>query len=100
MLCVPVLVGDVCDAIVGQSFTSVEQYECGIAKNGPVLCNWSIDLSANGDYLWMYSDLGEGGTYACKDGEIYLANNSVLEVSYDADSGILTWDGIEYTAAE
>lgn len=97
-LCVPVSQGDDCDAIVGHTFASVEQYECGLAKNGPVLCNWTVDFAANGDYLWMYSDLGEGGTYACKDGSIYLANNSVLEIDYDAESGILTWDGIEYIA--
>ena len=97
-LCVPVSEGETCDAIVGQNFASIEQYECGLGKDGPVLCNWSVDFSAEGDYLWMYSDLGEGGTYACKDGAIYLANNSVLDISYDAESGILTWDGIDYTA--
>lgn len=68
-LCVPVSEvseGETCDAIVGQNFASIEQNECGLGKDGPVFCNWSVDFSTEGDYLWMYSDLGEGGTYACR----------------------------------
>ena len=99
-LCVPVAAGDACGALVGHTFSSVDEYECGIAKDGLIYCNWSIDLAANGQYNWLYSDLGEGGEYACQDGQLFLANNSVLEISYDADSGTLTWDGIDYVAAD
>lgn len=98
MLCVPVSSGPTCDAIVGTMFSSVEQYECGITKDGVEMCNWSIDFQESGDYLWSYSDVGEGGTYACKDGAIALDNNPSLQISFDPDTGVLTWDGIEYVA--
>jgi|GEM_PF-2484178 len=99
-LCVPISEGEACDAIVGQTLRSVEEYECGIAKDGPVMCNWTITLEADGSYLWMYSDIGQGGDYACKDGVISVSNNPSLAASYDAKSGILTWDDIEYVVEE
>ena len=98
-LCVPVSTGEGCEGVAGTSFESVEQYECGISKKGKVLCNWSIDLSFEGDYLWSYSDVGEGGEYACKDGTITLSNNPTLSASFDVATDTLTWDGIEYQPA-
>lgn len=98
-LCVPVSSGADCDAIVGMRFESVEELECGLSKDGEVLCHWSIDFSDEGDYQWTYSDIGEGGHYACKDGNIAVDNNPSLSIAFDPGSGILTWDGVEYTAA-
>ena len=97
MLCVPTFTGDACDAFVDATFTSIDEYECGIDPDGVVLCNWSISFSAGGDYLWNYSDVGQGGAFACKDGVVSIDNDPSLNISYDADSGVLTWDGIEYT---
>ena len=55
---------------------------------------------ASGEYLWMYSDVGEGGNYACKDGVITLDNDPSHSANYDPETGVLTWDGIEYTQAD
>jgi hypothetical protein len=95
-LCVPVSEGEACDAIVGNGFASLEEYECGLGKDGPVMCNWNIEFDTAGLYMWTYSDVGQGGEFACKDGAISLSNDPSLVISYDAESGILTWDGIEY----
>ncbi len=95
-LCVPVTTGDGCDGVAGTSFESVDQFECGIAKEGEVLCNWSIELGLGGDYLWQYSDIGLGGEYACKDGTITVSNDPTLSATFDAGTNTLTWDGIAY----
>jgi hypothetical protein len=87
----------VCEQIVGTTFLSVEQLECGLGEEGPVLCNWEITFEADGDYLWMYSDVGEGGTYSCQGGNLVISGESDLD--FDAATGILTWDGVEYVAA-
>lgn len=97
VMCVPTFTGDACDAFNGTEFTSVEEYECGPGKDGPLSCHWSISFSAGGEYLWSYSDLGQNGGFACKDGVVSVDNAPAMNISYDADSGVLTWDGVEYT---
>lgn len=97
-LCVEGLPDAVCEQIVGTTFSSVEELECGLGPKGVELCNWTIVFEENGDYLWQYSDVGQGGTYTCEDGVITVGNDPALEVSYDPASGILTWDGVEYVA--
>lgn len=89
---------DACDAIVGTTFSSIEELECGLGPEGPIPCHWTVAFEEDGDYLWQYSDLGEGGSYACEAGVITVLNNPGLDVSYDPASGILTWDGVEYVA--
>ncbi|MBV1857581.1 MAG: hypothetical protein KUG77_04155 [Nannocystaceae bacterium] len=97
-LCVPVVSGDVCDDVVG-NYASLEEYECGITPDGLGMCEWQITLEADGGYLWMYSDLGEGGNFACKDGVITLDNNPSHSATLSAD-GLLVWDGIEYAKVD
>lgn len=87
----------VCGQIVGTTFLSVDELECGLGEDGPVLCNWQITFEEDGDYLWMYSDVGEGGTYSCQGGNLFISGESDLD--FDAATGILTWDGVEYVAA-
>lgn len=87
----------ICEQIVGTAFLSVEELECGLGPDGPVLCNWQITFEEDGDYLWMYSDVGEGGTYTCQGGNLFISGGS--DVDFDAATGILTWDGVEYVAA-
>lgn len=97
-LCVPVVTGDACDAVPA-NYLSIEEYECGITPDSLEMCQWQVNLQATGEYLWMHSDVGEGGNYACIDGVITLDNDPTHSASYDPDTGILTWDGIEYTQA-
>jgi hypothetical protein len=87
----------VCEQIVGTTFLSVEQLECGLGPDGPVLCNWQITFEEDGDYLWMYSDVGDGGTYSCQGGNLFISGENDLD--FDPATGILTWDGVEYAAA-
>lgn len=98
-LCVEAPLPDaVCEAIVGTTFSSVEELECGLGPDGPVPCHWQIVFEEDGDYLWQYSDIGEGGTYACIGGVITIQNNPGLDVAYDVATGILSWDGVQYVA--
>jgi hypothetical protein len=85
-----------CEQIVGTTFLSVEALECGLGPEGPVLCNWQITFEEDGDYLWMYSDVGESGTYTCQGGNLFISGGSVVD--FDTATGILTWDGVEYVA--
>jgi hypothetical protein len=89
---------DACEQIVGTTFASIEELECGLTPEGPALCHWSIVFEEDGDYLWQYSDVGQGGTYTCEGGVITVENDPELEVSYAVESGILTWDGVQYVA--
>lgn len=98
-LCVEGLPDLVCEDLVGTTFLSIEELECGLGPKGVELCSWSVAFDEAGEYLWMYSDLGEGGSYSCDGGVITLGNNPSLEAVYDAETGILTWDGVEYVAA-
>ena len=97
-LCVPVVTGDACDAVAA-NYLSIEEYECGLTPDGLEMCQWQVNLEASGEYSWMYSDVGEGGNYACKDGVITLDNDPTHSANYDSDTGVLTWDGIEYAQA-
>ena len=96
-LCVEGLPDAVCEAIVGTTFASIEELECGLGPTGPVPCHWQIVFEEDGDYLWNYSDVGEGGTYTCADGVIDTGIDH--DIAYDATTGILTWDAVEYVAA-
>lgn len=87
----------VCSAVVGTTFASTEELECGLGPDGPVLCNWQITFEGDGSYLWQYSDIGQGGTYSCEDG-VLTPDDPGLAATYDPATGILTWDGVEYLA--
>lgn len=89
---------EACDDIVGTTFQSVEQQECGLGKDGPILCNWTLDFGADGSFLWMYSDIGEGSNYTCIGGVIMLEGLETPDHSYDPGTGILDWDGLDYEA--
>lgn len=89
---------DACEQIVGTTFSSIEELECGLTPDGPALCHWTLVFEEDGDYLWQHSDVGEGGTYTCEGGVITIENNPGLDVSYAVESGILTWDGVQYVA--
>lgn len=96
-LCVEGLPDAVCDAIVGATFLSADELECGLGPMGVELCHWQIVFEEDGSYLWMYSDIGQGGDYVCEGG-VLVVDDPGLVVSYDPGTGILTWDGVEYVA--
>lgn len=95
-LCMPDAFDTVCAALVGTRFLSIEELECGPAPKGmKSLCHWEVQLIMTGDFFWMYSDVGEQGTYTCEDGVI-TTEAPAVENSYDPRTQILTWDGVEY----
>jgi hypothetical protein len=96
-LCVEGLMDAVCEQIVGITFESIDELECGLGPMGVELCHWSVEFTVEGDYLWMYSDVGQGGSYACNGGMLTL-DNPDIEAVYDPESGVLTWDGVDYVA--
>lgn len=83
-----------CGFVVGRTFTSIEELECGLGPKGPELCNWSVAFAFDGTFMWMHSDVGEGGSYACADGTITITDGPMVDVEVNAD--ILTWDGVQY----
>jgi hypothetical protein len=98
-LCIPIALGEACEAIIGGTFASVEELECGENLDGLQFCNWSLTFGADGRYDWFYSDIAEEGGYVCKDGVIITERGFELSASYDATTGILSWDGVDYVAA-
>jgi len=88
-----------CEQIVGTTFLSLEELECGLTPDGPELCHWQITFEEDGNYLWMHSDVGEGGTYVCQGGNFFVVGGSDVDFDVDPVTGILTWDGVEYEAA-
>lgn len=88
-----------CEEIVGTTFQSVDELECGLGPMGPVLCHWTLQFAEDGNFMWMYSDVGEGGGYTCIQGEITLEGLETPDHLYDPETGILTWDGVDYEPA-
>ena len=98
-LCMPETFDAVCASIIGKHFESLEELECGPAPDPGVFCNWTIDFLGDGSFLWMYSDIGQAGTYTCADGTLEATGGlDEIEASFDLESGILTWNGEEYQA--
>jgi hypothetical protein len=85
-----------CGLVLGRTFTSLEELECGLGPDGVELCNWTVAFDFDGTFIWMHSDVGEGGTYACADGAITVTDGPQIVVDYDVDADILTWDGVQY----
>src|SRR5690606_6064044 len=88
---------DACQIIDGETYSSVDELECGQGPGGPVYCNWSIEFLA-GVFLWNYSDVGETGSYTCDGDSVFgTAGQRELEGSLDGTTGELTWDGVVYS---
>jgi hypothetical protein len=95
-LCMPDTFDAVCGSIIGQNFESVDELECGLEPMGPVLCHWTISFADDGSYLWMHSDVGQGGSYTCEAGVIAVDLGTAA--SFDPVTQILEWDGVLYQA--
>jgi len=90
-----------CD--LARHYQSVEQHECGLGPDGPVLCSWQLsfehwaDDNEGGEYEWSHSDVQESGRYECVDRDVTAKDQAgrTMQVSLDA-SGRLTWEGVAY----
>lgn len=87
-----------CQSIIGRTFRSVEELECGISPDGPALCNWRLAFGFDDSFEWMHSDVGEGGGYSCADGNI--STDGSASGTYDPGTQILTWDGVDYAVSD
>lgn len=87
---------DACVEVEGNTYYSVDQYECGPGENGVEMCNWQISFS-RGTYNWSYSDIGDIGGYTCEGPNITSTGSSIEFVGHiDGETGMLTWNSIEY----
>lgn len=87
---------DACAEVEGQTYASVEQYECGLGPDGTEQCNWTLYFS-QGAYEWSFSDIVAVGDYTC-DGPVILGTSGGTDFDgyLDGETGILTWNQIEY----
>ena len=91
---------DDCAFLVGKTFKSDEELECGLGPNGVELCNWTLSFKAD-TYSHQYSDIGEQGSYTCEAGQIKAVDgaNGPHGGTIDAETGELVWDTIVYHPA-
>ena len=86
-----------CDLLpLDTTFYSVDELECGLSPHGVSYCHWQITFYEAGYYNWMYSDVGEDGDWTC---DLDTITGAWAVGTYDPASGILTWDGVDYTAS-
>lgn len=87
-----------CDFLVGKTFGSDVEMECGLGPNGPEPCTWTITF-AESTYEHNYSDIQDSGTYTCADGVIAAMGGFDMAHAgtVDAETGKLTWDDVAYT---
>lgn len=60
---------DPCARLEQSTYASVKELECGLGPNGVELCRWSLSFTSS-EFTWQHSDVGETGSFACKDGAI------------------------------
>jgi hypothetical protein len=84
------------NALDGLRFRSVERREVGLGPKGPVMGNWEVWFE-KGEFAWRHSDIGESGPYESVGGKVEAhAGPRTIRGSYDARTGVLTWDGLRY----
>lgn len=88
-------IGEDCAFLVGRTFLSDEQLECGLGPNGVEFCNWTVSFSGT-MFGYQHSDLGESSDYTCEAGVITAGPYTG---TVDAKTGKLVWDGIAFTVA-
>jgi hypothetical protein len=93
------IVIDACAEVQDQTYYSIEQYECGQTPDGVAMCNWTISF-ADGEFNWAFSDIASTGSYSC-DGAVLTAMSTGTEyLGFLDETGILTFNEIEYQAGE
>jgi len=84
------------NALSTRRFVSIEKQEAGLGPDGAEVGHWFIDFSTS-TFEWAYSDVSESGTYVLIGKEVIgHSGGREFHGEYDPDSGILTWDGVEY----
>lgn len=86
---------DDCAFLIGKTFLSDAELECGLGPDGPVPCHWSVSFTAT-TFDYMHSDLGESGSYVCTDGIIDAMG---IAGSIDAATGELVFSDVVYHPA-
>ena len=86
---------DACTEVVGQTFASVDELECGNTPQGPVYCHWTIAFDETG-YQWMRSDAAISGSYSCEGTLITSEAGAASFMGELHADGSLTWDGELY----
>jgi hypothetical protein len=87
--------GDACELVLGQSYSSQEQLECGQGPNGVVLCNWTIGFDGS-FYNWSYSDVGESDDYSCSGLDILSVPEGQVLGTVSPAGDVLDWQGNLY----
>ncbi len=95
-MCMPGEFDAVCGSIIGKTFFSIEEYDCGLGKDGPIPCHWRVGFSSDGEFNWNYTDISLDGDYTCING--VLDPDLDVATSFDLETLTLTWDGVEYQA--
>jgi len=89
--------------LAGKRFLSLEKLESGESpKGGIVLDYWHITFKDK-SFTWRYSDILAEGTYSidAKTGMLTVKEGDRnIEASFDAKTGVLTWDKRKYKAAK
>ncbi|MDP2305388.1 MAG: hypothetical protein Q8P18_05130 [Pseudomonadota bacterium] len=84
----------------GETFSSLEELECGLGPDGPELCHWTLTFG-EGTYEWSYSDTGETGTVTCDAENKLTATSSggtTHPGTFHRTTGRVTWDGVVYAS--
>lgn len=91
---------DDCAFLVGKTFKSDAELECGLGPNGPVLCNWTLSFTAD-TYMHQYSDIGDSGPYTCEGGVITGQDGFMMPITatIDGATGELVWNDVVYHPA-
>ncbi len=87
---------DLCAAVAGSNWSSVDELECGRTPYGVALCHWRLSFSAR-DWNWHGSDYAEAGTWTCTAGNITSDGWDGTRVrGVLSDATHLAWDGTDY----
>lgn len=88
-----------CMFVVGRTFLSVDEMECGLDPDTVGMCKWQVTFNADMTFSFVFSDVADGGPYTCKAGAI-VGTGTIDEYggSVDANTGVLFWAGAMYLA--
>ena len=85
----------------GESFASIEELECGLGPDGPVLCHWTLTFG-EATYDWSYSDVSDSGTVTCEDNDLVGTSTSgaTHQGTFHRSTARVTWDGVSYAQVD
>ena len=85
------------EGLWGESFTAMEDRECGLGPDGPVMCRWTLTFGDE-TYTWSYSDIGESGTVTCVDGALSgtSAGGAPRSGAFHRTTARVNWEGLTY----